>query len=712
MTSVKNSIKVLLCSFILTICLSCSETNTSSTNTDEFILPDDLTIKLVAEEPLLQSPVAMQEDQFGNLWIVEMTGYMRDIDGTDEELADGKIVRLEDSNNDGVFDTRSIILDSMNNPRALCLAYDGILFTDGPILKWGQLLGKRSATLENVITVDSLYVIGGNIEHQPNGLLYGLDNWVYSAKSGVRYRKTNNKWVKEPTDFRGQWGISQDQFGRLYYNNNSTPIIADQIPSSTTIRHKYLNRKHLTNTLLTEDFSVSPIEATAVNRGYQKDVLDSDNKLLNYTSACAPLLFTGQRMGESRNGNLFVCAPEVNQILEYAILEDESTISAIRKDSLSGFISSIDETFRPVNLYTAFDGSLYIVDMRKGIIQHRAYMSSYLREEILRRKLNETTGRGRIYRVQSSENNDSAPLNFDDDLVALLGNNNLQVRIQAQKLLVASSQFEDQLRDILSNSTNEYQKIHALWTLEGRETLTETDVQDLLNSSNSSTILRHVLALPHEKFFNAQIAQNALTRIFNLNNPNLDMLVASQLVIEDNEELWLKIASRHAKSLEIGSLLASACFDRETRCTKLIEKHRDWATFDVLQNTINLRNKDKYQAPAIPTNPIYDDRTSGMKYFIQNCTACHGNDGNGQQNLAPSLLDSKILEGDSKVLARTILEGYSASEKYALAMPAYKDDTQLSDQDLIDLISYLKSTFTSNWSNLKLEDVAEIRSNL
>ncbi|WP_129589617.1 hypothetical protein [Rubritalea profundi] len=72
------------------------------------------------------------------------------------------------------------------------------------------------------IIVDKAYALGGNAEHKANGLLYGHDNWYYSAKSSARYRRINGTWVKQPTDFRGQWDISKDDWGRLYYNNNST----------------------------------------------------------------------------------------------------------------------------------------------------------------------------------------------------------------------------------------------------------------------------------------------------------------------------------------------------------------------------------------------------------------------------------------------------------------------------------------------------------
>ena len=47
------------------------------------------------------------------------------------------------------------------------------------------------------------------------------------------------------------------------------------------------------------------------------------------------------------------------------------------------FLASTDERFRPVNLSAAPDGTLYVVDMYHGIIQHMAYMTEYLRDNII-----------------------------------------------------------------------------------------------------------------------------------------------------------------------------------------------------------------------------------------------------------------------------------------------------------------------------------------
>ena len=63
------------------------------------------------------------------------------------------------------------------------------------------------------------------------------------------------------------------------------------------------------------------------------------------------------------------------------------------------FLASTDERFRPVYLSSAPDGTIYVVDMYHGIIQHKGFITEYLRDQILSRKLESPINMGRIFRV-------------------------------------------------------------------------------------------------------------------------------------------------------------------------------------------------------------------------------------------------------------------------------------------------------------------------
>ena len=55
-------------------------------------------VKLVAAEPLIAAPVAISFDEKGRLWVVQMTDFMPDAEGTGEDKPTGKIVILTDTN--------------------------------------------------------------------------------------------------------------------------------------------------------------------------------------------------------------------------------------------------------------------------------------------------------------------------------------------------------------------------------------------------------------------------------------------------------------------------------------------------------------------------------------------------------------------------------------------------------------------------------------
>ena len=60
-----------------------------------------LKVQLVAAEPLVEDPVVTLFDEDGRLWVVEMRGFMPNVEGTGEDKPVGRISVLEDTNGDG-----------------------------------------------------------------------------------------------------------------------------------------------------------------------------------------------------------------------------------------------------------------------------------------------------------------------------------------------------------------------------------------------------------------------------------------------------------------------------------------------------------------------------------------------------------------------------------------------------------------------------------
>ena len=96
---------------------------------------------------------------------------------------------------------------------------------------------------------------------------------------------------------------------------------------------------------------------------------------------------------------MFVAEPAANLVSRIILEDDGRTLQARKAYERGEFLASTDERFRPVYLSNAPDGTLYIVDMYRGVIQQRADITEYLRDHIVTRKLEAPNGLGRIYRV-------------------------------------------------------------------------------------------------------------------------------------------------------------------------------------------------------------------------------------------------------------------------------------------------------------------------
>ncbi|GAB3021892.1 DUF7133 domain-containing protein [Spirosoma pulveris] len=476
-----------------------SPAHTPSEELATFQLEPGLKIQLVASEPMVQDPVVITFDENGRLWVVEMRGFMPNINGEGEDKPVGRISVLEDTNGDGQMDVSKVYLDSLVMPRALALVKGGALVAENGAL-WLTKDTNGDLKADSKTLIDKDYAGSGLPEHSGNGLWRSMDNWFYNAKSRFRYHEVDGKWLRDSTEARGQWGISHDDRGRLHYNYNWSQLHADLVPPN------YLNRnKHHTPTTgidhgLTIDRRVYPIRPNpAVNRGYIPGTLDKDGRLLEFTAACSPLVYRGQTLPAPFYNNVFVCEPAGN-LIKRNISENKDLLIAAR-DPHPGkeFLASTDERFRPVHTATGPDGGLYVADMYRGLIQHSAYVTPYLKEKTIERDLVLPVHRGRIWRIVP-ENWQPAKAKklsaaSSHELVAELSSPDGWHRDMAQRLLIERTDktILPALTDLARKGTSNLGRFHALWTLNGLNSNSPDLLFDKLADADplvSSTALR------------------------------------------------------------------------------------------------------------------------------------------------------------------------------------------------------------------------------
>ena len=414
----------------------------------------------------------MTFDEFGRLWVVEMRGFMPNIDGDGEDEKVGRISILLDSDNDGQMDSSVVFLDSLVLPRSIAIVKGGALVAER-IPLWYVEDTDGDLRADKKTMVDSSYGGQGMPEHSPNGLWRGIDNWLYNAKSSNRYKMINGQWVKDKTEFRGQWGISHDNFGRLFYNYNWSQLHGDLVAPNYLGRNKNHTPTSGIDHGLTLDRKIFPIRSNpATNRGYIQGTLDAEGKLLEFTSACAPFVYRGTAMPEL-NGDIFVAEPAGNLIKRNVVDKSSPILTAHSPYPDHDFWASTDERFRPVFFASGPDGALYVADMYHGIIEHGPYMTPYLREQILKRGLAQPIHLGRIWRVAPKNFRPPSPLISKEttlrQLIDLLNHQDGWYRDVAQRLLTESQDrsLVGPLAELLESRQPGYGKIHALYVLSG-----------------------------------------------------------------------------------------------------------------------------------------------------------------------------------------------------------------------------------------------------
>lgn len=682
-------------------------------------------IKLVASEPLINTPVAMTFDDGGRIWVVEMSDY-QPINGPDSSsLPLGKIVILSDTSGNGIMNYEKIFLDSLIMPRAICLVDGGVLVASPPNLWFYKINNDKPG--ERVL-VDSTYTVSDNVEGQTNGLLVGLDNWIYSAGFGSnkRYRMVKGKWITQRTFLRGQWGITQDSYGHLFYNNNSVNLLGDYFLPGVTNGNKYQRSNAGFNQRIVPDNRVYPAGPTpGVNRGYQEGVLDSNRKLEQFTAACGPLIYNGGVFPKEYEGNAFVCEPAANLIKRDILQYNNDSLKITGKEAYIGkeFLASTDKRFRPVNLYNGPDGALYVVDMYRGVIQDTRSLTDYLKNYSLQHGLNIPINCGRIYKIfpEGVKLLERKIPGTPQGLVSLLTSSNEWVRERAQQKIVDNQylQLVPALKQLLLSNNLDIYRTRALWTLEGLNALTKEDLESLLQDNNMHLKIQSL---------------TAMISIMDKNNYNAYMPIIRNMLLDKNlitdvyltyvvgklysfapivaEDFWKQLLSIHSQNKLILDAILSSIQGNEGQ---FVNKYRESALFHEELDKI-MKHKKELKSSK---NVIFLKRRypKGYAIFTGTCQTCHGADGNGIKFFGPPLNGSNWVNGDKNVLIPIVLYGVSGpikvnSKIYVKPnvigeMPGWNN--AFSDTALAEVISFIRQAWLNKTDSVSINDILQTR---
>jgi glucose/arabinose dehydrogenase/mono/diheme cytochrome c family protein len=659
-------------------------------------LPKGYHIELVASEPMIKEPVAIAWDGNGRMYVAEMNTYMQNADATGEQQPTSRILRLEDTDNDGKMDKVTVFADHLLLPRMMQCVGDELLVNETnsiTIYSYKDTTGDGIADVKKVVYQNEKYVSSdANMEHQRSGLDWNIDNWMYITYDPVRFRYTNGVMKVDTlvggTD--GQWGVTHDNYGRLYFTSagGENPARGIQI-------NPVYGRLDFPDQISDEFQKVWPIIATPDVQGGMGR-LRPDNTLNHFTACCGQSIFRGDHLPNDLVGDYIICEPVGRIVRRAKVIDEKGKIVLENAYHQKEFISSSDMNFRPVNSATGPDGNLYIVDMYRGIIQQGNWTKkgSFLRKKIDSLGLDKNIGRGRIYRVVHDGYKQGAKPSMLNEpagkLLTYLNHPNGWWRDNAQKqiIVLGDKSVVPSLKAMVAGQSvagiqtiTPLGKIHALWTLEGLDAIDKDILSGALKDENSQVrkaavwisepylkrnddqIITEVAALKNDSNYNVRV--QVLLSMYNVTSEKAKSVVKE--LIDQNVNNEMLIATRKA-------------LDENEMERTLIGRLGD----------MSVREKG-----AI---------LRGASTFRSLCANCHGVEGKGIATgtgiaTAPSLVGSKRLNYAQKdMVIQILLHGLSGpidEKTYSSEMPAMGGN---SDWWIASVLSYARFEFGKNAS--------------
>ena len=659
------------------------------------ILQDGYSMEIVAAEPLIEEPVTMAFDGNGRIYVAEMLTYMQDADGSGTFKSISRIKRLEDKDGDGLFESYTIFADKLLLPRMISTLDDG------------RILVRQTNTTDLILLTDSdgdgvadkretVYQggkKGGNLEHQPSGLIYSLDNWMYVARSKQRYKYVDGKVQAQKIHAAGgQWGLAQDKAGRHYFSaaGAQNPVFGFQAPvvyGSINVAGEQAEGYR----------EVFPIDTTPDVQGGEK-MLRKDNTLNHFTGGGGQSIYVGG-LFDDMEGDYIIAEPVGNMIRRSKVVRSEghTVISNPYQAQRKEFVVSSDANFRPVWTDTAPDGSLMILDMYRGIIQESEWTKkgSYLRGGIDNYGFDKVIGRGRLYRIfKEGVPLYSLPKMFNEtpaQLVKHLSHKNRWWRLEAQKLIVLSGDQSvvPALKNIVLESRNSDARIHALWTLEGLGIIDKALLIKLFNDTDNKLKVQAIR-------------------------------VSEQLAADsDIAAHWAKLA--HSKDIEVAQQSLLSAFYLKTQNRELIlstvkGNYAKSKGFKAIEYSINevAAKKARLKQLASGNQKFAKAMIAGEEAFNSNCASCHGANGKGaamgKDLIAPSFHKNPRVTGNTPLLTNLVTKGLTGEidgKSYAgMMMPSIASN---GDEYVANVLTYIRNKFGNLASMITAEEVASIK---
>jgi mono/diheme cytochrome c family protein/glucose/arabinose dehydrogenase len=675
-----------------------------------FLLPPGYRIEPVLADPLIEDPVGVTFDGNGRMYVLEMRSYMQDADGSNSRAPISRISRHEDTDGDGTYDKHTVFVDKMVMPRMAFPLEDGVILaleTDNrDMFKYTDTNGDGVADKKELFYPNVGRVT--NMEWQPGGLTWALDNWLYMTYNPFRLRiMPGGKVLREETEPNGgQWWSAQDNYGKTWWVDGGGEV--GPVNFQAPIVYGAFNVADN----FEPDFQV-PWPATggiADMQGGMNRVRMPDGTLNHFTAASGVEIYRGHALPQDMVGDLFFGEP-VGRIVRRAKVVVRDGLTQLQNAyPKSEFLRSTDPLFRPVAVHNAPDGSLIVVDMYTGIIQDAQFVgpNSYLRRKVEQYKLDQLHNFGRVWKItyEGTAPDRQRPRMYSEtaaQLVKHLEHANGWWRDTAQKLLVLKQDesIVPALRTMVRSSGNQLARIHALWTLEGLGALDAALARELMKSPDPQIRIQAIRA--SETLFKAKDSSFAADYKAMMEDRDPDVVIQAMLTLnlhkipDADKMIRAAVAATNVRGVrEIGTQILRPATSQGQR-PSLADTAVSAFNFSTEQRRALIRGEAAYK---------------------EICAACHAPDGAGAPmagapdgtRLAPPLAGSARVTGHRDYVIEVLLHGLTGplgDEEYpgGVMVPMGTN----TDEWISDVANYVRNSFGNSGMFVTPAHVAFVR---
>jgi putative membrane-bound dehydrogenase-like protein len=542
-------------------------------------VPDGYRVELVASDPLIQDPINIAFGMDGRVWLVEMADYPLGTAGG------GRIKWLRDNDLDGTLDEAHVFLDGLSYPTSVMPWRDGVLVIAAPDIIYaedfnGDGVADRRETLVTGIGE-------ANPQHRASGFEIGLDGWLHfgsgdqtrelhSLRNGQTYEVEGHDvaWQPDTGEIRTTTGETQfvrarDAFGNWFGNSNSYPMY------QYVIDQRYL--VHASVSGGSKQHLLEPAAAPAVHpRSRTVDRFNDQFARERFTSACSSIvarvpgiMSPAERAAGTKIG--FICEPVHNLVARISIDNSRAAMSAVRHpgDGEFDFLTSTDLWSRPVRVVNAPDGTIWVLDMVRRVIEHPQWIPSAWQERL---DLRSGAHLGRIYRIFLQDFQPTPLQGFGNtaaDLLPRLASDNGVIRDLALQAICATElpDLEASVRQIAQTHPSASVRVSALGCLQAKGWLNPDDVIAALNGSDGQ-LVRYALTLAEKLPSSNQGVATALNTVVQKRHGSqvdLQWVLSSTLLAQFDASAGLKvIADRSPNDVWIGKALTLVIGEKES----------------------------------------------------------------------------------------------------------------------------------------------------